>query len=189
MRRVRLDEVDAHDVGVEGRCSGRRLSDPLRTEGLAINHYRMAPGERLWGLHAHVDQEEVYLVTEGAVTVETEAGTTTVRANEAIRFAPGEFHCVRTDGSSAALYAFGAPRQSDELRVPNPCRECGCNATEPVVGDGGEGVLRCPDCGATSAVACPDCGSEEMRATLAADGETVLDSCVDCGYESPVSRF
>jgi uncharacterized cupin superfamily protein len=189
MRRASLDEVEAHELGSEGHCTCRRLSDPLGSEKVAINHYRIAPGERLWGLHAHPDQEEVYLVTEGEITVETEAGATVVRANEAIRFAPGEFHCVRTDASSAALFALGAPGESEAIRVPIPCRECDRNATEPVVGDGGESVLRCPDCGAESGIECEDCGSERKRAVLAEDGQTILDACLDCGHESPVSRF
>jgi predicted RNA-binding Zn-ribbon protein involved in translation (DUF1610 family) len=79
-----------------------------------------------------------------------EPSTTTVSAGEAVRFAPGEFQTGRneTDGVVRAL-ALGAPRESEEGRVPQPCPECGeSDVMAVVMGDEGM-LLECPDCGAT----------------------------------------
>ena len=188
MRTLTVEEVEPRELG--GGSSCRRLSDPLGTTDLAINQYRVGPGDRLWGLHTHVDQEELYLVLEGGATLETEGGTIDLEAGEVARFAPGEFHGVRNDGESAVtLLALGAPLDTTDLRVPIPCRECGHRCTRPTVTEDGIAVLRCPDCEATSAVECPQCGSEEKRAVLAEDRETVLDTCLDCGHDAVVSRF
>ncbi|WP_331233674.1 cupin domain-containing protein [Natronorarus salvus] len=188
MRTVTVEEVEPRELGKGSSC--RRLSDPLGTTDLAINRYRVGPGDRLWGLHAHADQEEVYLVLEGEATLETERGTVPLEAGETARFAPGEFHGVKNGGESGVtLLALGAPRETGDLRVPIPCQGCGHQCTGPTVTEDGDAALRCPDCGTDSAVECPECGSDEKRAVLAEDGETVLDTCLDCGHGAAVSRF
>jgi uncharacterized cupin superfamily protein len=46
-----------------------RLSAALDATSVAINRYRLAPGEEFpGGLHAHADQEEVFVVLEGEAT-------------------------------------------------------------------------------------------------------------------------
>jgi hypothetical protein len=58
------------------------------TEHVAINHYQVPAGEGLpSGLHAHYDQEEVFVVLAGEATFETlREGEVTVGARAAIRF-------------------------------------------------------------------------------------------------------
>ncbi|MFC6724995.1 cupin domain-containing protein [Halobium palmae] len=98
-----MERVSAADVE-EDSFAGvtvSRLSDPLGTEDLAINHYRLAPGESFSaGMHTHLDQEEVFYVVEGTATFETEAGEVDVAAGEAVRFAPGDYQTGRNDAEN-----------------------------------------------------------------------------------------
>ncbi|ELZ34414.1 cupin [Halogeometricum pallidum JCM 14848] len=162
MERVDIDPVEPspYETGVERRS----LSDPLETDGVALNRYRLATGERLSGLHAHPEQEEVFVVLAGEATFETlgwrvgergasdgggpdAASEVVVESGGAIRFAPGEFQAGRNAGDSAlVLLAIGAPRDGSDVRVPATCPECGRGDTRPVSSDG-EDALRCPDCG------------------------------------------
>ncbi|MDS0299034.1 cupin domain-containing protein [Halogeometricum sp. S1BR25-6] len=69
MERVAFDTVEpsAYETSAERRS----LSDPLGTTDVALNRYRVAPGDRLAGLHAHPGQEEVFVVLAGEATFET----------------------------------------------------------------------------------------------------------------------
>ena len=229
MNRVSVDDVDPVAFGRE--VDRRGLSDPLGTTDLAINRYRLPPGERLGGLHAHLDQEEVFLVVDGEATFETyapggeaeiaggadgadgtdgagEAGGTggssvngddsadgsaaptaadevVVRTGEAVRFGPGEYQSGRNDANAeAVVYAFGAPRDGDDVRVPLACPECGHESRRPELADDGETpVLVCPACASESPATCAECGGDDVRAVLS-DGGTPVGVCRDCGAEA-----
>ena len=197
METVSIDDLDP--APAENDVDRRALTGPLNAANVAINRYALDPGERFSGsLHAHADQEEVFLIVEGEATFETysprgrteparSSGEITVGENEAIRFAPGEFQSGKnaTDEPVVAL-ALGAPRDSEDVRVPLPCPEGGHKDRRPVVTDGAE-ILVCPDCGAESPVECPECGRDDLRVVLGSDEETVLSVCLDCGMESTVT--
>jgi uncharacterized cupin superfamily protein len=212
----------------------RALSDRLGTTSVAIVRYRLAPGEALpGGLHAHRDQEEVFVVISGTATFETlaEPGDRSagggwtgrevdVGAGEAIRFAPGEFQSGRNaadeddtdDGpdDDLVVLAIGAPRETDDVRVPLDCPACGHGELRVETGgDGGDGdsdgesdenenededglALDCPACGAGHVpAACPDYGHADLRATLDLDADgAVVVACRDCGgvFDEPPLR-
>lgn len=178
MQRVAIDDVGPHPRLDADR---RDLTDPLDTDGLALNRFTLAPGEWCSGLHCHEDQEEVYVVFDGSLTVETLDGESTLGADEAVRFAPGEYHAGRNDGDERVrLLALGAPRDTEAIRIPLACPDCGQIGLRPGMGDDGP-VLGCPDClGETSAV-CGDCGSAEMRATVPQGRDRPAGVCQDCG--------
>lgn len=187
MRKVSIDEVEPGTVATD--ADRRGLTAPLGTTDVAISEYRLGPGERFsGGLHAHFDQEELFLVIDGEATFETFEGEIVVEAGEAIRFAPGEFQSGKNASEEKTVaVALGAPRDSDDVRVPIPCPGCGHENTRPTVDESGDGpVLACPDCGVTTEVACSECGSDRKRAVLADDGGAVLDVCLDCGAETAV---
>ncbi|MFC4407733.1 cupin domain-containing protein [Haloarchaeobius iranensis] len=150
-----MEKVDIDDVEpafMDGSELDRRgLSDPLGTEDLAINYYAIEPGESLsGGMHAHFDQEEVFYVVEGEVTFETPDDEFVVGEHEVVRFAPGDFQTSVNDGDEdAVVIALGAPKPSEDIRVPMACRECGDSETLRFLMDteGGEHRLRCPECG------------------------------------------
>ena len=173
MERVSVDDLDpglSHsDVERHG------LSGPLGTTGVAVNHFRIPPGEGLpGGLHAHADQEELFYVVAGEATLErlgrSGPGRTgegvTLNAGEAVRFAPGEFQSGWNDSEEPlVVLAMGAPRDSENVRLPVDCPECGHGGMCMDVSERIE--LVCPDCGIERVPApCPGCGEDDLRVTL-----------------------
>ncbi|WP_458185866.1 cupin domain-containing protein [Haladaptatus sp. NG-WS-4] len=192
MNHVSIANVEPSAVANDSDRNG--LSEPLGTIDVAINHYRVAPGDGLpGGLHAHMDQEEVFVVVAGEVTFETYAprsggGRITVSAGEIIRFAPGEFQSGRNDSDDElAVLAFGAPRDSDDVRIPVDCPECAHDDMRLETGDGVH-TLVCPDCGAERVPqGCPECG-HKLRVTLGEDDRPVV-VCSECGAEFETPPF
>ena len=155
MQRVDIDDVEQKTLADES-VDRRGLTDALGATDLAINRYALDPGEAFsGGLHAHLDQEEVFYVVSGTATFEAkddpngETETVEVGAGEAIRFAPGEFQQGRNEGDERVVaLALGAPKPSTELRTPQPCPECDSDVLAVRISDDGM-RLECPDCGAT----------------------------------------
>ena len=194
METVSIDDLDP--APAENDVDRRALTGPLNAANVAINRYALDPGERFSGsLHAHADQEEVFLIVEGEATFETysprgrterarSSGEITVGENEGIRFAPGEFQSGKNAADEPVVaLAVGAPRDSEDVRVPLPCSECGRKDRRPIATDGAE-ILVCPDCGAESPVKCSECGRSDLRVRLAEDDETLVNVCLDCGVAS-----
>lgn len=182
MERTAID--DAEPVALGEGSTRRRLSDPLGATDVAINRYRLAPGDGFpGGLHAHADQEEVFVVREGEATFETMTGDVTVAAGEAIRFAPGEFHSG-ANGADEPLVALaiGAPRETEDVRVPVACPAC--DHDDLRLDFGGEGLaFACPTCGVErTPAACPACGHDDLQIARGDDAGTVT-VCRGCGTE------
>ncbi|SFS05322.1 Cupin domain-containing protein [Halomicrobium zhouii] len=181
MKTVAIDPVEPADVG--SIAEKRSLGDAIGTTDVAINHYRLAPGDRLAGLHAHADQEEIFVVLDGTLTVETLEGVITVTAGEAVRFEPGEHQSGKNDADrDAVVLALGAPRDTTELLIPVACPECGHDEQRLVRNETG-GALVCDECGAESRPRCPECGGQDLQAVLGDDGETPVSKCKTCGTE------
>ena len=147
MEKVSIGDVEPNAFGSD--IDRRGLSDPLETTDFALNRYRLDPGERFsGGMHAHMDQEEVFVIVEGEATFETMDGEVTVGEAEVIRFAPGEFQSGKNDSDGEVLaFAMGAPRDSEDVRLPQNCPECGHDNVRAIPGDDGFD-LECPGCGA-----------------------------------------
>lgn len=199
MKHVSIAAVDV--TTSDGGADRYGLSDPLNTTGVAINRYVLAPGERISSLHAHLDQEEVFVVRDGTVTFETwtpdtdlnrssgqsaPGGEITVGVGEVIRFAPGDFQSGRNDADEeAVMLALGAPRDTEGVRIPLACPDCGHACRRPAVAEGGTTpVLVCPACGTERDATCPACGGNDVGAVLAEDGTEVVGVCRNCGAES-----
>jgi mannose-6-phosphate isomerase-like protein (cupin superfamily) len=154
MRKTTIDDIEPAAPG--GDLDRRGLSDSLETSDMAVNYYALDPGEAFsGGLHTHLDQEEVFYIIDGTATFETksdataEGKTVEVASDEAVRFAPGEFQQGRNESDERVVaLALGAPRESTEGRVPQPCPECGeSNVLAISMGENGM-TLQCPECGA-----------------------------------------
>jgi mannose-6-phosphate isomerase-like protein (cupin superfamily)/predicted RNA-binding Zn-ribbon protein involved in translation (DUF1610 family) len=189
MEKTSIDNVESN-TGRSG-TDRRQLSGPLNATNVAIDHYRLAPGTGFpGGLHTHTDQEEVFVVIEGEATFETLAAgsdtgeTVTVGVDEAIMFAPGgEFHSGKneSDGDLLAV-AIGAPRDSEDVRIPLECPECSHDDMRVVIGED-RTTFVCPDCDTERVPrACPKCGREEMRFALAEEARAIV-LCPDCSAE------
>lgn len=161
MERVIVDEVDhvPHPMGVNS--VRRPLSDPLGVEEMAIVYYELEPGEQFsGGLHAHDDQEEVFIVIDGEATFEVgerREERLTVGAGEAVRFAPGEYQVGRNEGDATlTAVAIGAPGTSHDwgaIRSPVPCPSCDEVTTHGVREPDDGMVVYCLDCGTETRVA------------------------------------
>lgn len=157
------------------------LTDPLDAADVAVVRYRVEPGGRIAGLHAHGDQEEVFVVHEGRLAFETLDGVVPLPAGEAVRFAPGEHKSATNDADvTADVLAFGAPRGSEEVFVPLTCPNCGHAELRISLGDGDAGLV-CPDCETELAPRCPACGGDELSAVLDRNGGHPVSECADCG--------
>ncbi|UIO98722.1 cupin domain-containing protein [Halobaculum sp. CBA1158] len=159
-----------------------RLGGELGTEHVAVNRYRIEPGGGFpGGLHAHADQEEVFVVVAGAARFETLEGGVRVEAGEAVRFAPGEYQSGSNagDGDLVAL-ALGAPRDSDDVRVPVTCPDCGDDGLR-LDTEGNDPRFSCLDCGSEHTPApCPDCGSDDLGFATDDENDPIV-ACEDCG--------
>ena len=152
-----MEHTAVPDVDANGDDRRTTLTGELGTTDLAINHYRLSPGESFSGIvHTHLDQEEAFFIVSGTATFEyrdepdAESETVELGSGEAIRFAPGEYQTGRneTDEDVEAV-GLGAPEGSEEVRVPGPCEECGANPLVFRFQDEGPSFV-CPDCDAES---------------------------------------
>ncbi|UTF54300.1 cupin domain-containing protein [Natronosalvus rutilus] len=178
MQPVELDALDPVEFADGGRR--RELSSVLGTTDLAINEYRIPPdGEFPGDLHAHLDQEEVFVVLSGVATFETLSGTVTVAEHEAMRFGRGTFQSGKNGGDAElVVLALGAPRETEDVRVPASCPDCG---DEPLRlrTDGKEVAFECPNCGSTfDPDPCPGCGGEDLAFARGADTDGSIESAV-----------
>ncbi|MFC6614335.1 cupin domain-containing protein [Halopenitus salinus] len=156
MQTIDVDDLDAAE-GPQNRAS---VSEPLDAEDFAMNYYALDPGEAFTGgLHAHLDQEETFLVLEGEATFETapsptaETETVTVSAGQLVRFEPGEYQQGRNESDEPLrALAMGTPQESTDVRVAGPCEECGESEYLRFAMVDGTPTLECPDCGAESAI-------------------------------------
>lgn len=187
MEKVGIDEVD--ETPVDGGSVRYELTEQLGTTDVAINVYRLEPGEGLpGGLHAHMDQEEVFVVLAGEAVFETMDGEVTVRSRETIQFAPGEFQTGRAGETETRVLALGAPRDSDDIRVPARCPACGHDNLRLLI-EGGVS-FECPACDERHQPAeCPTCGHADLEFTLDGSGDAVV-ACQGCGnsYDEPPLR-
>ena len=182
MRRVQITETDAVEFG-DGSVR-RGCTEPLGATALALNQYRLAPGDGLpGGLHTHMDQEEVFVVLDGTATFETMEGTITVSESEVIRFGPGEFQSGRNKGDSdLVVLALGAPRDTEDTRIPVACPECAQETLRLEMDD--EMTFVCPECDtAQTPRDCPNCGHEALRVRLPADETDTVVVCQGCDSE------
>lgn len=153
-----MESVSIYDVESSPTETGverHRLADSLGTTDLALNHYVLEPGERFSGsLHVHMDQEEVFVVVAGEATFELLDGAITIEKGEAVRFAPGEFQSGKNEADERVVaFALGAPRDSENIRVPLRCPECGHDEMRAVVlEDKRRAVGICQNCDAELAV-------------------------------------
>jgi len=111
---VPLDEVEPTP---DRPCLRRSISETAALENVAVNLYEPAPGEAIpLAYHVHDEQEEVFYVVSGELSVETPEETHVVRSNEALVVEPGSpqraFVAEDADGPARVL-AVGAPAVDD----------------------------------------------------------------------------
>lgn len=150
MKKVAIDDVE-HPPTISPAAVLRPISRRLETTDVAVNYFELAAGDTFgYDYHRHHDQEEVFVVLEGTATFRTEAGDVEVAADEAVRFAPGEFQLGRNEGPGRVrALAIGAPPGSTEIEYRRPCPDCGDDTIQAPDVDRDAGVIeiRCEACG------------------------------------------
>jgi mannose-6-phosphate isomerase-like protein (cupin superfamily) len=97
---VRADDVDDHYAGTSVPGEFRSLTRALGAEQLAVTLIRVPPHsdfEQGTG-HYHEEQEEVYIVTRGTLTMRFGDEIQQVGAGTAVRVAPGTPRSHRNEG-------------------------------------------------------------------------------------------
>ncbi len=165
MQHVRIDTVPN---AVQPAAVMRQLTGPLDCEEMALNYYELRPGDSFaFAYHSHEIQEEVFIVLEGTATWETEDGTTTVAAGEAIRIPPGEFQrgWNRSDERVRAL-ALGAPLEYGDQPKYVECPECDDRTRNRI-----ERVPEAEESPTPVRTVCEDCDTETGRWARREDGQ------------------
>jgi len=96
---------------VEPVASGLHfLREPLGLTNVGFSVRTMDPGET--GKehdHGHDDQEEVYFLVEGALTVTVDGETIALEPGDALRVSPGATRLVQNGDGESTLVIVGAP--------------------------------------------------------------------------------
>ncbi|NHN42231.1 cupin domain-containing protein [Halorubellus sp. JP-L1] len=178
MEKVSIDDIDAaappdenvpEDAMATSIGGVRQLGERLGATNFALNHFVLAPGESpAHSMHRHPEQEEVFYVLSGTVTVETPAedavadpaedDALVVETDEVVRVPPDTYQFVvnRSD-DPAALLALGAPSEYQ-----------------------GEGdyLISCPTCGERTEQ------SFGLETDEAGDPTALVAECRECDDES-----
>ena len=86
----------------DGEDRFQRLRQELRVSTFGLNLLRLRPGERS-RIHRHEQQEEVYLVLEGTLTLAIEGEARELRRGELARVAPDVRRQLVNDGDELLL--------------------------------------------------------------------------------------
>ncbi|MXR50526.1 cupin domain-containing protein [Halovenus sp. WSH3] len=151
MNTVDLDDLDPQS----NPMNSDSVADALDAAEFAMNYYVLEPGEEFTGgLHAHLDQEEAFVVLEGEATFEVQESptadseTVTVGEEEMIRFPAGEYQQGRNESDDVVrALALGAPQESSDIRVAAPCQACGDSDYLEFVATEAGAMVECPECG------------------------------------------
>jgi mannose-6-phosphate isomerase-like protein (cupin superfamily) len=115
------DEVETSD---DRPCSMQRLSGPAGLERLALNRFRAEPGEMLpLAYHYHDEQEEVFYVLSGTLSVETPEKTYEIERDDVFTVEPGSPQRAfnpETATAAVEVLAIGAPPVSGDVHPYEP---------------------------------------------------------------------
>lgn len=111
---ITVDELSATP---DRPCERRAISDAAELESANINHYDVAPGEQIpLAYHYHDEQEELFYVLSGTLSVETPDGEYTIDADEVFVAEPDSPHRAYNPDEAeetVRVLAIGAPPLDD----------------------------------------------------------------------------
>jgi mannose-6-phosphate isomerase-like protein (cupin superfamily) len=99
-------EDQARKFGIDG-LESRFARRSLDMEGGGVTHFRMKPGFRQPFGHRHREQEEVYVVLSGNMTVAIDDETVELGPLEAVRLPAAAKRAVEAGPEGAEYLAFG----------------------------------------------------------------------------------
>jgi mannose-6-phosphate isomerase-like protein (cupin superfamily) len=98
----------APQFGLE-EIEARFARDALDCQNFGLSYQRLDPNARNSFGHRHKEQEEVYVVLEGAGRVKLDDDIQEVAPWDAVRVAPATIRCFEAGPDGLAFVAFGAP--------------------------------------------------------------------------------
>jgi mannose-6-phosphate isomerase-like protein (cupin superfamily) len=103
------------DETVTAQLSVRRVGDLAGAVKLRANVWTLAAGDWSWGRHAHAEQEEFYLVLEGAARIEAGGEEFRLGPMEALAVPAGVPHQIWNAGDEPLTFlAAAAPAVSGD---------------------------------------------------------------------------
>ncbi|WP_435196629.1 cupin domain-containing protein [Natronomonas sp. EA1] len=111
--------IDPDDLETEPDrpCELRRVSPVAGFDNMAVNRFHAAPGEEIpLAYHYHDDQEELFVVLSGTLSVETPEGTYEAEAGELFTVTPPNpqrGYCAEDADGPVTVIAVGAPAVDD----------------------------------------------------------------------------
>lgn len=109
---------DVEDVAVRfGLAPGLEARFPTRQLGLersGVSVQRLSPGFRTPFGHRHREQEELYVVLEGAGRMKVDDEVVELREGDLLRVPPESIRCLEAGPDGIRVVAFGAPRTADQ---------------------------------------------------------------------------
>jgi quercetin dioxygenase-like cupin family protein len=106
-----VDDVEdlAPRFGYAPAMQSRFARGPLGLQNSGVSLFRLAPGFRVPFGHRHREQEEVYVVVRGTVTIKLGDDLVDLREWDAVRVAPATERGLEAGPDGAEVLAFGAP--------------------------------------------------------------------------------
>jgi uncharacterized cupin superfamily protein len=107
---------------LQKRRHWRRLGDHAGLKNFGANLVRVEPGGQSSCRHAHTKEDELVLILEGELVLETEAGRETVKPGTYIGFpaATGDAHrLVNESDRDAVFLVIGDRKDGDEVVYPD----------------------------------------------------------------------
>jgi mannose-6-phosphate isomerase-like protein (cupin superfamily) len=102
-------EDSATKYGLSPALETHFAREPLVLQNSGVSYLRLAPGERVPFGHTHKEQEEVYVVVNGAGRVKLDDEIVDLRQWDALRIAPETMRNVEAGDDGIELLLFGAP--------------------------------------------------------------------------------
>jgi quercetin dioxygenase-like cupin family protein len=100
------DSAGARAPGVEGRFARKHLD----SEHLGVSYFRYSPSVRSPMAHSHREQEEAYVVVEGAGRVRLDDEVRDLRRWDVLRVAPATVRAFEAGDEGLTLIALGSDR-------------------------------------------------------------------------------
>lgn len=94
----------------------RAATKPLQLEQCAVSYQQLPAGYRFPYGHAHVTQEEVYVVVRGGGRMKIDDEVVEIGVWDAVRVPPGTWRGYEAGDDGLELLVFGAPNLGEDAR-------------------------------------------------------------------------
>jgi mannose-6-phosphate isomerase-like protein (cupin superfamily) len=108
----------APKFGMPDGMEARFARTTLELGGSGITLFRLPPDTRVPFGHHHSEQEEIYLLLEGAATINVEGDEVALSPFDALRVAPTATRGMEAGSDGALIVAYGSPTGDEAEMKP-----------------------------------------------------------------------